>query len=574
MPCGNLTDVFQEGILREALNRATGRYVDAEDASDAPWLFVCPECRAPVSLRAGGSKRPYFAHMPGRSGRDCDLYVEGVAYGAGVTAVDFRDGNRVWEISLCLRLADTRASQGWGLELMVPTAGLPGLEIGVDVGGRTELVRCISDSEFFKSVIAEPQSKSYEIVSVSSNHTTIATHLRRTCLGLAADRATVFGEVNRPGSQLAVRTNELRIGRTYAFVWPSTITPTFPEELERVPLRSRSGWDATLVTLSHPLQSEVQAWIQRFTGLTLSVSLPEIVPVWPPLLRKVTGNFLEATQNSAISFFVGRLLPSGTMGAGALFARSSKAEDVGAGAVNISEPFFRLSSSGDPFVELTCQNPERAQLVVDFTLRSEYSVAAAVEIVGTDAHGAVKVIGLHNQIATDWIRDIRQGDAELSYLSLPPHVSGVLYTGQDGLWEEQLKLRGTGPTAPHDNRARLLDTGSSEKLRKIISNKHIGVLLDFGAFGRVHSEGGLPKAEPRFVKLSGDLRARLLAYLFQTQQRLIPRLNARNSQDSEIISAFLKGTSGSANTGTWRTLKAMLETEVGRADKTQGLRTQ
>lgn len=558
--------------MREALNKSTGRYIDAADAFNAPWLFVCPECRAPVSLRAGGSKRPYFAHMPGRSSKDCHLYVEGAGYGAGVIALDPHDGEGAWELSLCLRLSGARNPRGWGLELMVPTAGLSGVEVSVDVGGRTEVVRGTTDSDYFRSVVAEPQCSSYEIVSVAPDDTAFAILVQRTCAGLAVDRATVFGEIARPMNQLAVRAHELRIGQTYAFVWPIEASPVFPEQLEHEPLKSRSGWVATLVTLSHPLQPEVQTWLRDFTGLPLSLSLPEIVPVWPPVLRKIIGTLCEATQNSPITLFAGYLTPTGPVGTATMFARSQRA-DVGAGAAVISEPFFRLSPDSEPFVELTSKDPLHAQLMIDFTLQSESPAPTAVELVGTDTYGTVKVVGLHNHLVVDWLHDIRYGDAKLSYLSVPLHVNGAVYVGQNGLWEQQLELRGSATLAPHDSGARLLSSSSAEQLAAILSRRRVSVLLDFGAFGRVYSEATLTAAAAAPAKLSRDLRERLLAYLFQTQRRSLPKLNSRHASDPEIVSAFLQGAFDVEDVARWRTLKAMLQAEKTQVGKKQGWET-
>ncbi|AXW34813.1 hypothetical protein CJO88_16725 [Ralstonia solanacearum] len=211
-------------------------------------------------------------------------------------------------------------------------------------------------------------------------------------------------------------------------------------------------------------------------------------------------------------------------------------------------------------------------MMIDFTLQSESPAPTAVELVGTDADGTVKVVGLHNHLAVDWLHDVRYGEAKLSYLSVPLYVSGAVYVGQNGQWEQQLELRGSATLAPHDSGARLLSSASAEELAAILSRRGVSVLLDFGAFGRVYSEATLTAAAAP-AKLSRDLRERLLAYLFQTQRRSLPNLNSRHASDPEIVSAFLQGAFDVEDVARWRTLQAMLQAEKTLVGKKQGWET-
>lgn len=515
-----------------------------------------------MSLRAGHSKRPYFAHMPGSSGNDCHLYVEGMAQGLGATTVLPNQYSGPCEVSLGLRLSDSRAQRGWGLELTVPTGGLLGVEVTVDVGGRTQVVRCSSERELLKNVTAEPQTTSYDVVSVTPSHSPLAASLRRNCAALDAERATVFGEVGRPSGQVVPRVCELKVGRTYVFVWPTNANPEFPAQLECERLKRRPDWEAALITLSHPLQPDVQHWLKEFTGLPLSMSAVEIVAVWPPLMRKVTAGLVEAQQKLPVMLHAGCLTATGRSGVNALFARAPM-QTLGANTKNINEPFFRLIPDNESVIEVTCQGPSRYQATIDFVLGSDRAPMPAVELVGVDGDGTIKSVGLHDQVSIQWLDEIRHRRASFSYLSLPPHVTGTLNVGRDGIWETQLKLRATAASAHHCKHAKLLAPSACEQLVVALMNPGLDLFLDFGALGRVRSAGWMKREVVKDLSLPGELRGRLLAYLFQTQRYLLPALDARVVTDSKIISTFLHSTPDILATATWRTLKAALESYFG-----------
>lgn len=543
--------------MREALNRA-GQLVDADAATSGWRLYACPECRAPVTLRAGGSKRAYFAHMPGRSGKDCILYVEGGAYGPGLTGLNDDVGDGAGAMCLGLRLSESRTPRGWGLELIVPTGGHIGLELTVDVGGRTEFVRCTSGTEKQKNIVVDPVARDYEILSVSSTASSYAANLQRTCEGLESRYATVFGEIRRPGKEVAKRVWEVSVGRTYALVWPANLAPVFPPYLDYEPLQSRPGWGGALVTFSYPVDKSVQEWLLGVTGLNIATTLPEIVPVWPPLVRRVTGGVVEAPAKSALIVSAGRLTSHGIIGVSALFALSVT-EEIGQNSKSVSEPFFQLVPALDNTVELTCLDPARASLNIDIVASTKYPVQSGVELAGVERSGAIQTVGLHESAATPLLEAIRGGEISFNYLSIPKHVVGYASIGRGGLWEELLTLNGSDAPAPHDTEARLLSPVDVTALVEVLARRNDDVLLDFGAFGRVIAIGS---SAPAYApSLSKGLRERLLAYLFQTHGRIAPGLNARNAEDTEIISEFLKEPPD-ATGATWRSLKAVLELEV------------
>lgn len=545
--------------MREALNRL-GQYVDADTAVGGQRLYACPECRAPVSLRAGGSKRAYFAHMPGRSGKLCKLYVEGGAYGSGMIGPgNDVDANRI-AMHLGLRLSEAPIHRGWGLELIVPTSGHIGLELTVDAGGRTEVVRCTSVTEKQRNIIVEPTTRDYEILKTSS----YIANLEHNCKGLDSRYATVFGEIRRPSKELAKRVWEVRVGQSYALVWPASLAPAFPSHLDYVPLKNRQGWDGALVTFAYPVKESVQEWFKAFTGLEVATTYPEIVPVWPPLVRRVTGGLIEVPAKSSLIVNAGRLTPNGMIGASALFSQSLNGERVQS-AKSVNEPFFQFVPEREDAVDLICLDPARASLSIEIVASATYTAQSVVKLSAVTDQGEIQSVGLHEDVASSLLNAIRCGKFSLKCLSIPKHVIGKTAIGRNGLWEKRLELSGSNIPAPQDTGARLLSSVDVSTLVDILANPNYDVLLDFGAFGRVVSIGSTLTAN--IPTLSKELKDRLLAYLFQTHGRIAPCLNARNANDAEIVSEFLKEAPNAAD-AMWRSLKAalVLETKMRKVD--------
>ncbi len=542
--------------MKEARSRLTGRFVDAEDAQDGPYLYLCPECGAPVSLRAGRSKQAYFAHLPGRSGKYCGLYVEGLGLGNGSIALDLHDLGRVSDLALGLRLADGEYPRRWGLELSIPTAEFAGSEITVDVGGRTLTIDCKSaGADPVRHTVAEPQSANYQILTVVPPLPSSRSHLALTCAGLDEERATVFGEIGLPNARIAPRVSELKLGHTYVFVWPSVLSPSFPEQLEWQALKARAEWSAAMVTLSSPLSDASQTWLQTFTGLSITTSATEIIPVWPPQVRKVTAECVEAQENIDIIVHGGQYAPGGTQPVRGMFARG-RTGPIGADAGGLTDAFFRLAPEQEPLVELTCPDAPRAQLTIEFTLQG-FQNEDAVELGATDADGAELIAALHEESAGTLLSRVRNGQLKFSRLALPPHVKGMLYTGRDGIWNTRLTLHASALPAKAGSGLRLLPTTIAVELKRLICDRTYDVLIDFGAFGRARTRDRIPVKDAA-LGLPTELRSRLLAFLFQIQRRPRPTSRAADMTDAELLAAFSTARQHGMCEANWRVLNHAL----------------
>lgn len=539
--------------MKEARSRLTGRFVDAEDAQDGAYLYLCPECGAPVSLRAGSSKQAYFAHLPGRSGKYCELYVEGLGLGNGSISLDSHDLGRVSELALGLRLADGGYPRRWGLELSIPTFEFAGREITVDVGGgRTLTIDCKSSGvDPVRHTVAEPQSANYQILTVVPPLSTARNRLALTCAGLDTERAVVFGEISLPNGRIAPRVSELKLGRTYVFIWPSVLNPSFPERLEWQALKGRAEWSAAMVTLSTPLGDSSRAWLRTFTGLSITTSATEIIPVWPPHIQKVTAESVEAQENIDIIVHGGQYTPSGTQPVRGMFARG-RAGTFGADAGGLADAFFRIAPELEPLVELSCPEAQRPLLTIEFTQQASHR-EEVVELGAADADGAELIAPLHEESAGALLSRVRNGELTFSRLALPAQVKGTLYAGRDGIWNARLALYASSFQAKAGSGLRLLPPTIAEELKKLILDRAADVLLDFGAFGRVRTRDRVATARAA-SRLPTELRSRLLAFLFQLQRRSPSTKSASNMTDGELLVAFSNAKQRGMCDATWRVL--------------------
>ncbi|WP_322047430.1 hypothetical protein [Paraburkholderia sp. J67] len=407
-----------------------------------------------------------------------------------------------------------------------------------------------------RHTVAEPQSANYRILTVAPPLPTARNRVALTCAGLYTERATVFGEVSFLNGRIAPQVAELKLGCTYVFIWPSVLTPSFPERLEWQALKGRVDWSAATVTLSTPLEDSSVAWLRTFTGLSVTTSATEIIPVWPPHVRKVTAESVKAQQNIDMIVHGGQYMPSGIQPVRGMFARG-RSGTIGADAGGLADAFFRLAPEVEPLVELSCPEAQRALLTIEFAPPASHC-ENVVELGMVDADGVELTAPLHDVSAGALLSRVRNGELIFSRLALPAHVKGMLFTGHDGIWNARLALHASSFQAKAGSELRLLAPNTAHELRELILDKSADVLLDFGAFGRVRTRDRVVTA-PATFRLPTDLRSRLLVFLFQLQRCSSSTKHASTMTDAELLVAFSTARQRGMCDATWRTLNHALK---------------
>ncbi len=118
--------------MRFAKDRSTGQPVEASKARRSGH-FVCAVCGGDAFLRAGGTRKPHFAHFAGQGAPDCDEYHPGHFTGSGSSTATLAVEDSPESLGLALSLQ----GESWQLLLRLP-------EIPADEFGRSSLQDLLS----------------------------------------------------------------------------------------------------------------------------------------------------------------------------------------------------------------------------------------------------------------------------------------------------------------------------------------------------------------------------------------------------------------------------------------------
>ncbi|WP_175998868.1 hypothetical protein [Burkholderia stabilis] len=311
-----------------------------------------------------------------------------------------------------------------------------------------------------------------------------------------------------------------------------------------------------MITLSSPLASSSRAWLQSFTGLSITTSATEIVPVWPPNVQKVTAESVETQENIEIIVHGGHYTPGGTQPVRGMFARG-RTHPIAADASGLTDVFFRLAPEHEPLVELTCPDAPQVHLTIDFSLQGCQN-EDAIELHAVDANGAQVVAVLHEESVGSLLSRVRNGEIEFCHLALPPRVKGKLFTGRDGIWDARLDLHASSLQAKTGRGLMLMPPAIAIDLKRFIRDKTSDVLIDFGAFGRLRSRDCLAGTRAA-RRLPAELRSRLMTFLFKLQRRSPSMVRAETITDAELLIAFSKTEQRGVCEPNWRVLSHALK---------------
>lgn len=478
--------------MQDALERISRKLVNAKNAGRI-YNYVCPECSAPVILRAGPERPAYFAHASGLSDEDCARYAAGFGSSAAHEHIG-APHDYVNTLQLRLRIKRVGAEYGWALDIAVPTFRVNSGSIVIDVGGRTSEINLEGNVSLYRTISAVPGELPYRIIEVKPLFSRLAS-LDKTCAALNCHFATVFGPIDRPVSAEVGRSSTLRAECTYAFIWGATCSPVFPDELFIEALASREKWRGALVTIPHQMSKNCSTWLEQFTLLKLAKAAPAIVPLWPPLLRATSAQRIETLPKTPFSFFVEHT--TGTS-APPVFARSPRDERV-AQAESHHAPIYELAPEGDNTVQLACTKGPR--LDVDFQLDLNYWKSirpGVIKLTALDENEGLVESVLHSSEASDWFSKIRSREISFKSMNLPTGAKGQVKVKKDSEWGVELELYVDGTSSISSDSLITTQAELANRLIKIILEPTLSVMIDFSALGRAIICG-----EPNFNKSEG-----------------------------------------------------------------------
>jgi hypothetical protein len=535
--------------MLDALERISRRRVLAENASRAH-NYVCPECTAPVILRAGHERTAYFAHANGWSNEDCARFVAAQgsqhAQETSAAAEGYSDS-----LQLQIRLKKNGPTYAWGLELVVPTHRVSEGTIVIDLGGRTTEIDLAGNSLSNRTVTVLPTSVPFKVLDVRPSYSRLAS-VDRFCAALEECGATVFGPMSRPGAGAVGRPLLIQPERTYAFIWQASQLPAYPDELIVELTALRSEWAGALVTIPHQISHQTRIWIEEFTKLKVAPTGPAIVPVWPPLICSVTSQLIESTPNRPLVLYLEH--PSSDLSP-PIFARSASEQRV-ARASPQHAPFFELTSTDAKSVELLCANTRGERLDIDFVLNVSALTnfrPEAVRLLGADKNGKDVECLLHSKDASPWLSSVRGGAIRFDGVSLPYGARGVVMLRRDMEWLPSIELGGNVQRITR-NSPTAINTRLVARIEAMLRDPVLSVMIDFYAFGRAFILGNVAATDV-VLGDTGPLLHRIKVYFKQFPKAAPAGFCLQNTCDTDLVTAFLKSNPTSQSLAHYRQIR-------------------
>lgn len=495
-----------------ALNKVTNELVCADKAVKSR-CYQCPVCKAKVDLRVGKVINSYFAHRKGHGTPACDNFVPSHswlhAYEDIATQVEKK------RIELFLLINKESNQIRWSLELIIPPCRECKAKITIDVGGRTQTLdmRAMDKS---RHLTADPSFEPYRIVSYSGTPDyTFFNSVEKECPGLPKYGAAVFTSLKNSEIKGFPRARELRLSETFAFLWKEPISPCFPDELFVGQINERNGWHLAFVTLPDCISPDCTIWLQKFTRLSILPPSPSITTVWPFLTKNSSINEIESIQ-SGISLIAAEMMPLGLKDHGPTMLAQTKFKKVSAVGIEPSPAFFVINSDVHESIEITNSHDLEINKIVSFSLHLErYTSPPQVEMVFSKSDNIHQIIPLHHRLCSDLSFEVRQGKANLEYISMPDGIHGTLRV-DDGISIKIIDVASSNEKSPHNINMCLPPSDVLRSLVDAVTNVACNIELEFGGLGR------LTLSTPcKSTMLTGNrgmsqtLRNRLLSFMFQ-----------------------------------------------------------
>lgn len=517
--------------MKYAINRWTSRTTDADEAAHSG-SYTCPVCFAPVTLRAGGERTAYFAHKPGAGTKDCELYHLGALTSSGHLQSTAQKPQ--WEMVLNVTLAKAGFPRAWGLQLFIPSLDDCEGEINVDVGGRVQKVT-FSRFRKHKLITAEPQAHPYSIISTEITDRNSQTTLIKTCESLSVTMATPFGEGSCADGNPIPRTNILRRGGRYIFIWNLSLAPVFPSDLIVERLENSGDWHAALVDIPEDVCPESCIWLLSFCNLSVLEKLPYLSAVWPPLTFKTGAQLATVPRNATV--YIGISGKPEKLGSRAIFYARSGSNDSAVSANPTATPVIKVSIEGESAFQMSCRNVPELQLEFDCSLEVDVnSLASGITFVGSAPDGSISSSRLHDQNSEEWLERIRIGELNLTEILAPPYCKGAIRAAHGASWQTIAELA-IDPSDCHTGRPKSWNHFIPE-IVKILRNRTVDIQIDFGNLGRIRLATHGRSDDQEESPLKKNLRLRLLSYLTQMPRRKNSTPVSVSWNDRDIVAAF------------------------------------
>lgn len=483
--------------------------------------YICPICKASVSLKAGNIIGPYFAHLQGMGSPDCENYIYS-EHQQFNSEKDFAYETRP-KLEMEIQISNFGPPRGWSIHLNLPVNKIREGKIFVSMENRIQTIDLNGNNEIIRKIIIDPQEKPYLIKCIPDNGP-LAQLLSPYFEAFNSGSVNSFGPFEKFGNEGARRAVYLKVNCTYALIWRSSSRVQFPSDLIIEELVQKNDWVGILVTLPGKVKYKTQIWLEDFTKLSFKKLNPALIPIWPPLIKIQTAQSTSALKDECIVFSL-----SGTGD-----IREYYSTPVSLNFDNEKSPIQFYLSHPNKFLCISSEHKTRLHVSclkssttanVEYNLEIQEFEFPTVTLEAQQIDGSKLFVNIHSLDAYEIFNRVRDGELILSSITFPHGCIGKVYIGEHGIWRDEEYLSESGEN-------------SVKKILAKLDQVDLDFLLDFDSLGRLLVPAKARKNKS--VTLDPDVKRAVTAYLsvLPTQPKW-PKAIARLT-DSELIEAFIK----------------------------------
>jgi hypothetical protein len=509
-----------------ATDRRTHKIVTAESANR--WRdYSCPTCNAGVFLRDGRYRDKHFAHMPGQAKPECEEFHpsnELVHSSQTNTAIAVLPS--VDPLQLSIELEPDRVSgrgrRNWRLCLTVPKSHDGRGKVSIDLGGGD--VRLISLAKLSlgaETYTVDLTASEYGARWVSPEvHPDYKSAVEERAAGLSSGAINVFSPSRQKQKPSA---KALCWGESFYFIWRVDEKIAFPPGLISHQLADNRGWSCALAVLPHTPDEKLGLWLTDNCSLAIIRAKREWALVYPPAYAVDDNNSLEVPPATEVIL---ALKSIGNQAAGELTCTVGQAAPVSLELANVTQHIAELSEPKGTTNKVTHFAWDGVHVVT--LVGKAYSEAAIEPTVSLEFEldGSKVSAALHQGDARLMFSGIRDGKSRLTAVHIHPALHGELQYRDRLGWRWNSEPLIALPTGVAGLRKASLPANLIERITTLLQDRSLDVMLDFGAFGKIHVPGlnDAPTSIATF-QVPRELRTRIewlskASGVFVTRQRM------------------------------------------------------
>lgn len=446
--------------------------------------YLCPNCHAPVQLRKGPRRQPYFAHVSGRADPSCELYMP--MLGNGTISENSIRERPSRSLGLYLRLLDTRKiPYSWQLEIGIPEPDSENGKLKFPFAwGGERIIPVHSIGVGGKRIPIRPRTEVYYISCEGVSEGNWANRIQQPIPGINTIGITLFRYSPMGGRRLA-EGQPLYWGRAYVMIWKERNEPNLlvhPDRLVVRPLHKWEQWSGAFIKLPVNYDREVESWVKHWMERAVEYPPAELALVSPmPLQRLVDGSLIVPLNTEVIISIVGE---EGTQGWTEVLISAPNSEKIkrfkGGGAIPC---IFSIGCLQPGRTDIWLNdNPEEGLQLIGVTDRKPSGMFRGITLHGKKVDDDKDIVtSFYSSEAKLLLQQVREKKVELNAIDIPNGAKLTIrwkLLGQ-GEWNEW--TTDNGKLSKGDDLAGSIIS----RLLELLDQPQLSIEIDAGGFGKI-----------------------------------------------------------------------------------------